>query len=366
MPTTTASPDLSAQSTAGEDRRRAAGADPLQHRARASSTSPAASRFGLQNEISAFVNDRFGNAVPPGTVGLLHHQRRQRRRPERRPTPTAWPRRRCITEGKMPPTGIVTVIAFTRGEEGFLDNNGNGVFDAGDRHDHHRQRASSRSPTSARCRRSIAGLRLACLRAEPVLQRRLRSGGRTSSTSSTPAILDGVWDTQGTTGVWDNDILVFATTPVTFSGPLTQSPLASPDLVRHPGRRRRRRSTCSRCTTICINPLVGGSTITVERQRRKGRRRRHHRPRRRVVQPAGRRPDPLLTSPLSTTRRAKAMRTRRSASPSPSPPTTATRRRSSPPASSARPRQCRSHNHTPPAAPRGAGHPTGAPRLARP
>ena len=116
---------------AGEDRRRAAGADALQRRAREAQ------------------HRRPRPLRPRGRgVGLRQRSLRQRRAAGHRrcrfltngasivdPLPTGTngvATATLLTEGEIPPTGIVTIVGFTRGEEGFLDNNGNGVFDAGD------------------------------------------------------------------------------------------------------------------------------------------------------------------------------------------------------------------------------------------
>src|SRR5262249_32194851 len=87
--------------------------------------------LGIENKISAYVNDRFGNAVPPGTSVSFTTNGPSVVDPVTTDT-SGVASATMITEGNIPPSGIVTVVAFTRGEEGFLDNNGNGKFDAGD------------------------------------------------------------------------------------------------------------------------------------------------------------------------------------------------------------------------------------------
>jgi hypothetical protein len=72
--------------------------------------------------------------------------------------------------------------------------------------------------------------------------------------------LNGVWGTQGTTGVWDNNILVFDTIPVTFSGPLVAPTLVPTSFTIANGG--------SKSFTLDVhddlfNPIVGGSTITI-------------------------------------------------------------------------------------------------------
>jgi hypothetical protein len=73
--------------------------------------------------------------------------------------------------------------------------------------------------------------------------------------------LDGQWGIQGTAGVWDNNILVFDQFPVTFSGP-TQSPVAAPNTFDIPDGGGQTFELLVH--DDLLNPLVGGSTITVE------------------------------------------------------------------------------------------------------
>ncbi|MGH3642011.1 MAG: Ig-like domain-containing protein, partial [Mycobacterium sp.] len=90
---------------------------------------PGLVRLGLEDEITAFLNDRFGNAVAEGTVvnfttnGASVAQQVVTDESGRASTT-------LITEGGIPDNGIVTVLATTRGEEGFIDSNGNGQHDA--------------------------------------------------------------------------------------------------------------------------------------------------------------------------------------------------------------------------------------------
>jgi hypothetical protein len=69
--------------------------------------------FGQQVEIGAFVNDRFGNAVPPGTAVSFISNGASVVNPS--PTDaTGQASATLLTEGEVPPSGIVTVLAFTR------------------------------------------------------------------------------------------------------------------------------------------------------------------------------------------------------------------------------------------------------------
>src|SRR5262249_32214656 len=122
-------PDLAAQSTAVA----ILGAPPVQTRF---SIAPArhniAGRltFGLEDSVSVFVNDRFGNAVPPNTA--VSFVTNGASIVEQTPTDTSGvAKATLLSEGQVPPSGVVTITAFTRGEEGFLDHNGNGRFEPG-------------------------------------------------------------------------------------------------------------------------------------------------------------------------------------------------------------------------------------------
>jgi hypothetical protein len=72
--------------------------------------------------------------------------------------------------------------------------------------------------------------------------------------------LNGNWDTQGTSGVWDDHIFVHASAAVTFSGPL-QTPLLTPSVFAVP-----QGGAVGFTLEVhddLLNPLVGGSTISV-------------------------------------------------------------------------------------------------------
>jgi hypothetical protein len=223
--------------------------------------------FGLQDKISAYVNDRFGNAVPPGTsVSFITNAASVVI-----PTTTDVSGVATATlqsEGIVPPSGVVTVLAYTHGEESFNDNNGNGIFDAGDTilsDDVPEPFIDFRPypPADAAC--TVPAPSWLCNdRFDPDTQFELFPRDPNGN---------GKWDSIGTTGIgqgthgtWDNDILVFDVFPVTFSGP-TQAPFLEgcspgPCSGFHllPGD--------SMSFTIDVhddlfNPLAGGSTIAV-------------------------------------------------------------------------------------------------------
>jgi hypothetical protein len=222
--------------------------------------------YGLQDTISAFVNDRFGNAVPASTaVSFLTNAASVVN-----PTTTnsaGVATAVLLSEGLVPPSGIVTVLAFTRGEESFLDNNGNGRFDC----------AGTSTPP---CAGSGIDSVLTDAVPEPFVDFRPLPPADASCSEPAPnpfcnnrfdpntpfelfvdsGALNGVWDAQGTPGVWDNNIFVSASTVVTFSGPLA-TPQASPTTfaIANGG---------AQGFTLDVhddlrNPLVGGSTIAV-------------------------------------------------------------------------------------------------------
>ncbi|MFQ5664877.1 MAG: Ig-like domain-containing protein [Candidatus Binatia bacterium] len=222
--------------------------------------------FGLQDTISVFVNDRFGNAVPPGTSVSFITNAASVVNPTTTDS-TGVATATLLSEGTVPPSGIVTVLAFTRGEEAFLDNNGNGRFDC---------EGTSTPP----CVGSGTDTVLTDDVLEPFIDFRplppadvgcpitppspLCNGAFDTSTAFELFVdagsLDGIWDSQGTTGVWDNNIFVSGTTAITFSGSLV-TPAASPTTFAVP-------QGGSQAFTLevhddLLNPLVGGSTVSI-------------------------------------------------------------------------------------------------------
>ncbi|MFN8625445.1 MAG: Ig-like domain-containing protein [Candidatus Binatia bacterium] len=265
-------PGVSAQSTAVS----ILGAPPAMNHfsiAAAKLNIPGRVTYGLEDQISAFVNDRFGNAVPPGTaVSFITNAASVVS-----PTTTnaaGVATATLLSEGVVPPSGIVTVLAYTHGEESFLDNNGNGIFDTGDAiltDDVAEPFIDFRPPP--------ADLLLpppndgACTVPAPSPACNNRFDPNTPFEFFTDTNATAVWDSisttgsgQGQHGVWDHNILVFDTVPITFSGP-TQAPVLEacqpgPCSGFHllPGQ--------SMAFTIDVhddlrNPLTGGSTISV-------------------------------------------------------------------------------------------------------
>jgi len=87
--------------------------------------------FGLTSEIRAYVADRFGNPVPPGTAvnfttkgGAIGNLTVSGSLGQATGT--------LVSQEPVPDNGIVATLATTHGERPFLDSNGNGVCDAQD------------------------------------------------------------------------------------------------------------------------------------------------------------------------------------------------------------------------------------------
>jgi hypothetical protein len=258
-------PDLSAQSTAVG----IVGAPPVENRFSVAAKQlnvPGRVTFGLTDTISALVNDRFGNAVPPGTSVLFQTNGASivnLTTTDSSGVATGT----LITEGNIPPSGIVTVLAFTRGEEHFLDNNGNGTFDPG----------IDTIETDHVAEPFIDFRPLPPLDAACPIPAGTNDGSNLCNDAFDPntpnelfvdANLDGVWDEQGTPGVWDKDILVWRSFPVTFSGPLAD-PVTQTEGDVQPVNNFDIPNGGSLDFSIevhddLVNPLVGGSTIAIQ------------------------------------------------------------------------------------------------------
>jgi hypothetical protein len=222
--------------------------------------------FGLSDQISVYVNDRFGNAVPPATAVSFVTNAASVVSPtttDASGVATAI----LLTEGIVPPSGIVTVMAYTHGEESFIDNNGNGLFDAGD------TIWTDDIPDPFVDFRPAPPADAGCLVPAPSWLCNDRFDLNTPFELFMDTNGNGVWDSLGTSGtgqgthnVWDSNVIVFRTIPVTFSGP-TQAPVLEscspgPCSGFHllPGQ--------SMSFTIdvhddLVNPLVGGSAIAI-------------------------------------------------------------------------------------------------------
>jgi len=251
--------------------------------------------FGLQDMITVYANDRFGNAVPPGTAVSFVTNAASVVNPMATDT-SGQATATLLSEGLIPPdSGIVTVMAYTHGEEAFNDNNGNGIFDC----------AGGGSPPCPPAPGPNADQITSDDLPEPFINYRPNPtptpgcivpanqgcDGKFDKNQAFERFVDtngnGVWDSvgcgesipqippsgsctgltgigQGTHGEWDNNVLLFATTTVTFSGPLV-APHCDPN------------SSCNGFHILpggnlaftfevhddLLNPLVGGSTITV-------------------------------------------------------------------------------------------------------
>ena len=150
---------------------------------------------GLEDAITVFMDDRFGNPVPPNTAvslttnaGLVTGQGLANDQGEASAI--------LQTQAPITPEGLVIVMAHTLGQEPFIDNNGNGIFDTGD---------------------TIANDDIP----EPFID---RNGNCMFDPGDPNEIFidvngNGAWDpAQGTTGTWDDQIFVWDTAPVIFSG----------------------------------------------------------------------------------------------------------------------------------------------------
>jgi len=260
-------PSISAQSTAVS----IVGAPPAVNHfsvAAARFNVPGRVTFGLQDQISAYVNDRFGNAVPPGTAVSFVTNAASVVNPTATDTfgvATAT----LLTEGAVPPSGIVTVMAYTRGEESFLDNNGNGVFDAGD------SILTDDLPEPFIDFRPLPPADAACSIPAPSRFCNGRFDPGTTFERFVDTNSNLVWDSgtpppstlgQGSHGMWDNGIFVFGTIPVTFSGP-TQQPTvftcSSPPCDGFSIPNGGSKSFTIEVHDDLLNPIVGGSTISV-------------------------------------------------------------------------------------------------------
>jgi hypothetical protein len=190
---------------------------------------PGRRSLGLNDPIGVFANDRFGNAVPLGTAISFVSNGASVVSPSTTDI-NGQAQATLLSEQVVPPSGIVTVMAFTLGEESFLDNNGDGGFDPGD------TIITDDIPEPFIDVRPLPPLDAGCSVAAPSP---LCNGMFDPATPfelflDTPP-LDGKWGTQGTHGMWDNNIFVSAKTVVTFSGSPVQpvfdppGPFAIPD-----------------------------------------------------------------------------------------------------------------------------------------
>ncbi len=96
--------------------------------------------FGLENKLTAFVADRFSNPVPANTPVFFASECGIVSLTDSGGSPTNFTSAfgaataTSITAAPTPADGRCTVIAWTEGEEAFVDLNGNGIFDGSDTH----------------------------------------------------------------------------------------------------------------------------------------------------------------------------------------------------------------------------------------
>lgn len=149
--------------------------------------------FGLEDTITAFLNDRFGNAVPQGTVVNFFSNGGSVVDPSVSDSQGIATGTLLSEGGDLPSDGIVTIMGVTRGEETFVDANGNGVYDLGE---------------------SFTDI------SEPFIDD--NNNGVYDPGDQFELFVDtnnnGVWDSAQNPGVWDNQALIYRTLNVTFSG----------------------------------------------------------------------------------------------------------------------------------------------------
>src|SRR5262249_3992809 len=219
--------------------------------------------LGLEDQITAFLNDHFGNAVAPGTlINFTTNGASASTQPATddagRATTT------LISEGGLPDNGIVTILATTRGEEAFVDSNGNGI------HDPDEPFTDAPEPfidfngngkydppepftdTNANGRWDEG---------EPFTD--TNGNGRYDANENERFIdvnNNGVWDEAQTPGVWDANALISTSVDVTLSAH-TQALLDPPTFTIADGGSQQFTLLVSDSD---LNPLVGGSSISVE------------------------------------------------------------------------------------------------------
>lgn len=218
-------------------------------------------QLGLRNEISAFVNDRFGNAVPAGTAVTFVSNGAS----VVNPTATnedGIATATLLSEADIPPSGIVTVMAFTRGEEAFRDTNGDGVFQSGlDQiiNDNRPEPYVDYRPLPEELA-DVAPDDGIC----PIAPPSSLCNNLFDPTQHFEIFVDGdrngLWNSQGQSGVWDSNVLVSSTVAVTFSGPLAPPTVSAPTFAIPDGG--------SLVMKLQVhddlrNPLVAGSRISV-------------------------------------------------------------------------------------------------------
>ncbi len=188
--------------------------------------------LGLTDSVSAFLNDRFGNAVPAGTTVAFVSNAASVVNPtstDVNGVATAT----LLTEAVVPPTGIVAVLGFTLGEESFIDNNGNGQYEPGEviLTDNISEPVVDFRPMPADFNPLGGTDDSSCPISAPSPQCNGHFDPNTQFEFflDTPP-LDGVVGPQGVSGSLDTNIFLWGLAYVTFSGP-TAKPIASPTQV---------------------------------------------------------------------------------------------------------------------------------------
>jgi hypothetical protein len=194
--------------------------------------------FGLEDEIAAYLNDRFGNAVPQGTVVNFFSNGGSVVAPVVSSVQGVATGTLLSEGGDIPPDGIVTIMGVTRGEETFVDANGNGVYDLGE---------------------AFTDI------AEPFIDD--NGNGVYDVGDQFELFVDtnnnGVWDNAQNPGVWDNQALIFRTIRVTFSAG-TQALGLQPTSFTIPDGGSQTFTFVARDADN--NPLVSGTTIAIDLQ----------------------------------------------------------------------------------------------------
>jgi hypothetical protein len=118
---------------------------------------------------------------------------------------------------------MVTIIAVTQGEEGFLDANGNGLFDGSQEFDSTLDTPEPFIDHVTLCTEQLpdGSTRPCQLPPDPSLLRRFSGNDQFDPTDPFELFFDGngngAWDEPN--GVWDAEKAIFASTRVLFSGP---------------------------------------------------------------------------------------------------------------------------------------------------
>jgi hypothetical protein len=212
---------------------------------------------------SPFLNDHFGNAVAPGTA--VNFTTNGASVFGQVPTDSAGrASTTLISEGGVPDNGIITVLATTRGEESFIDSNGNGNHDANEQFTDVAEplidfNANGRFDPPEAFTDQNGNQRFD--EGEPYTDS--NANGRYDAHANERFIdvnNNDVWDAAQSPGVWDGNAVISTSADITFSAH-TQALLLPPSFVIEDGGSQAFTLTVS---DLDLNPLVGGSTISVQ------------------------------------------------------------------------------------------------------